>query len=66
MQRLSADVFRNRPDQRQREKPADQEKRVFSFTDAEAVKGNTYNYRLMLCEDNGNCSEAATAEINFK
>ncbi|NTW77015.1 MAG: hypothetical protein HGB33_04420 [Syntrophaceae bacterium] len=48
------------------EKTADKEKRELSFTDTKAVKGNTYNYRLMLCEENGNCSEAATAEINFK
>lgn len=48
------------------EKPADEEKRELSYTDKKAIKGNTYNYRLMLCEENGNCSEAATAEINFK
>ena len=47
-------------------KPADKEQRALSFTDAKAVKGNIYNYRLMLCEENGNCSEASTAEINFK
>ncbi len=46
--------------------PADKEKKALSFTDTKAVKGNIYNYRLMLCEDNGNCSEASTAEINFK
>ncbi|HNS57112.1 MAG TPA: hypothetical protein PKO34_08665 [Smithellaceae bacterium] len=49
-----------------KEKPADKEKRELSFTDNQAVKGNTYKYRLMLCEENENCSEAAAAEINFK
>jgi len=46
--------------------PADKEKRALSFTDSNVVKGKTYNYRLMLCEENGNCSEASTVEINFK
>jgi hypothetical protein len=45
---------------------ADKEQKALSFTDANAVKGNIYSYRLMLCEENGNCSEASTAEINFK
>lgn len=49
------------------EKPVDKgQQRALSFTDTKAVKGNIYNYRLMLCEENGNCSEASTAEINFK
>lgn len=48
------------------DEPADQEKRELSFKDNQAVKGNTYKYRLMLCEENENCSEAAAAEINFK
>jgi hypothetical protein len=47
-------------------KPDDREQKAHSFTDVGAVKGNIYDYRLMLCEENGNCSEAATAEINFK
>jgi hypothetical protein len=47
-------------------KPADKEQKVLSFTDSKAEKGKTYNYRLMLCEENRNCSEASTAEINFK
>jgi hypothetical protein len=47
-------------------KSTDKEQRGLSFTDAKAIKGNIYNYRLMLCEENGNCSESATAEINFK
>lgn len=45
--------------------PADKEQETLSFTDTTAIKGNIYNYRLMLCEENGNCSEAATAEIHF-
>lgn len=47
------------------EKPAEEEKKMHSFTDTQAVRGNTYSYRLMLCEENGNCSEAATTEIKF-
>lgn len=46
--------------------PADKELRALNFTDTYTVKGNIYNYRLMMCEGNGNCSEASTAEINFK
>jgi hypothetical protein len=46
--------------------PADKEQRDLSFTDTNTVKGKIYNYRLMPCEENGNCSEASTAEINFK
>lgn len=39
---------------------------VLSFTDPQVVKGHIYNYRLMLCEENANCAEAAKTEINFK
>jgi hypothetical protein len=46
--------------------PADKEQRALSFTDNKVGKGKIYNYRLMLCEENENCSEASTAEINFK
>jgi hypothetical protein len=46
--------------------PVDKEQRALSFTDSNVVKGKIYNYRIMLCEENGNCSEASTAEINFK
>ena len=45
---------------------ADKEQRALSFTDTNVTKVKIYNYRLMLCEENGNCSEASTAEINFK
>jgi hypothetical protein len=46
--------------------PADKEQRALSYTDAKAQKGKIYNYRLMLCEENRNCSEASTTEINFR
>lgn len=46
--------------------PADKEQRALSFTDTYAIKEKIYNYRLMLCEENGNCSESSTVEINFK
>ncbi|MGV8059430.1 MAG: hypothetical protein AB2L12_15625 [Smithellaceae bacterium] len=46
--------------------PADKQQRVLSFTDTKAEKGKIYNYRLMLCTENENCTEAATAEINYK
>lgn len=46
--------------------PAAKEQNTLNYTDKKVSKGKIYNYRLMLCEDNGNCSEAATVEINFK
>jgi hypothetical protein len=46
--------------------PADKEQNVFNYIDKKVVKGKIYTYRLMLCEDNGNCSEGATVEINYK
>jgi hypothetical protein len=45
---------------------ADNGQGALNFTDTKVVKGKIYNYRLMLCEENGNCSEASMAEINFK
>jgi hypothetical protein len=45
---------------------ADKEQNANNYIDKKVVKGKTYNYRLMLCEDNGNCSEGATVEINYK
>jgi hypothetical protein len=45
---------------------ANKDQSELSFTDSQAVKGKIYNYRLMLCEENGNCAEASTAEINFQ
>ncbi len=46
--------------------PVDEGPRALSFEDNKVKKGKIYNYRLMLCEENENCSEASTAEINFK
>lgn len=46
-------------------RPAEKELQALSFTDNKAVKGKTYTYRLMLCEDNGNCAEAETVEKIF-
>jgi hypothetical protein len=46
--------------------PADKEQRALTFTDTDVVREKIYSYRLMLCEENGNCSEASTVEINFK
>ncbi|MEN6622909.1 MAG: hypothetical protein ABFD50_15345 [Smithella sp.] len=43
----------------------DQEQSL-SFTDSKVLKGHIYNYSLLLCEENANCSEAAKTEINFK
>lgn len=37
-----------------------------SFSDKKVVRGKTYNYRLMLCDDFNTCYESAAAEINFK
>jgi predicted small lipoprotein YifL len=37
----------------------------FSYKDKSVRKSKTYTYRLMLCEDNGNCVEAATVEKIF-
>ncbi|PKN77057.1 MAG: hypothetical protein CVU52_02145 [Deltaproteobacteria bacterium HGW-Deltaproteobacteria-10] len=47
-------------------RPADKEQRTLSFTDTNAIKEKIYNYRLLLCEENGNCSESSTVDINFK
>jgi hypothetical protein len=45
--------------------PGDKET-TFSFPDEKAVKGKIYNYRLKLCENNGNCSESSSIEINYQ
>jgi predicted small lipoprotein YifL len=45
---------------------ANRDQRELSFSDTSAVKGKIYIYRLMLCEENGNCSESSAAEINFQ
>jgi hypothetical protein len=45
--------------------PAEKET-TFSFADKKAVKGGIYNYRLKLCENNGNCSDSLPVEINYQ
>jgi hypothetical protein len=45
--------------------PADKEQKALNFTDTDIVKEKIYSYRLMLCEENGNCSQASTIEINL-
>jgi hypothetical protein len=42
------------------------EYKSLSFSDKKVVRGKTYNYRLMLCDDFNTCYESSTAEINFK
>jgi len=37
-----------------------------NFTDKEVVKGKTYNYRLLICDDFNVCRESLATEINFK
>jgi hypothetical protein len=39
---------------------------ALSYTDKKVVKGRIYNYRLILCENDGICQEASMAEINYK
>jgi predicted small lipoprotein YifL len=46
--------------------PADKEPRALRFTDNNVAKERIYNYRLMLCDNNKNCSEASAIEINYK
>lgn len=48
------------------ETTAKKEPGILSFTDVNVERGKIYGYRLMLCEGNGNCSEASTIEVNFK
>jgi hypothetical protein len=47
-------------------KPENKESNILSFTDKKVVKGKTYNYRLMLCDDSGVCLEGAATEIYIK
>lgn len=37
-----------------------------SFTDKNVILGNSYTYRLILCDDNGICQESAVVDIHFK
>jgi len=47
-------------------RPENKESNILSFTDKKVVKGKTYNYRLMLCDDSSVCLEGAVTEINIK
>ncbi len=40
--------------------------RALSYNDKKVIKGKIYNYRLILCDDEGVCQEASAAEINYK
>ena len=44
----------------------DPKKSEYSFTDLLAEKGQTYRYRLNLCDDADLCSESQTVEENMK
>jgi hypothetical protein len=46
-------------------KSNNKEMRKLSFVDKNVVKGKVYSYRLMLCEDNRNCTEAVAVEKIF-
>jgi predicted small lipoprotein YifL len=48
------------------ETTAEKKPEMLSFTDINVERGKIYGYRLLLCEGNGNCSEASTIEVNFK
>jgi hypothetical protein len=43
----------------------DKELRTLSFIDKNVTKGKIYTYRLMLCEDNGNCTDTIAVEKNL-
>jgi hypothetical protein len=38
----------------------------FDFSDKKVMRGKTYNYRLLFCDEFDVCSESAVTEINFK
>jgi hypothetical protein len=49
--------------------PADstgEKSREYRFVDSSVGKGNTYSYRLQLCDETGVCRESQTVEIDFK
>jgi hypothetical protein len=46
-------------------RPENKEFNTFSFTDKKVVRGKTYNYRLMFCDDSNVCLDGAVTEINF-
>jgi hypothetical protein len=43
-----------------------EDKGYSSFIDKEVMKGKTYSYRLLICDDFNNCSGKAVTEINYK
>jgi hypothetical protein len=47
-------------------RPENKESNMLSFTDKKVIKGKTYNYRLMLCDDSSVCLEGAAVEMNIK
>ncbi len=49
-----------------KEKFAEKQLQVLNYTDSDVVKGKVYTYRLMLCEGDGNCSEASQVEIDYR
>ena len=44
----------------------DKKFKAINFTDKKVERDKTYNYRLMLCDNDAFCSEASNTEINFK
>jgi hypothetical protein len=47
-------------------RPENKEFNTLSFTDKKVVQGKIYDYRLMICDNFGICSEESKTEINFK
>ncbi|MHB8139116.1 MAG: hypothetical protein ACYDGO_12120 [Smithellaceae bacterium] len=44
----------------------DSKKSEYRFVDALVEKGQTYSYRLKLCDENSVCNESQTVETDFK
>lgn len=44
----------------------DSKKNEYRFADALVEKGQTYSYRLKLCDENTVCNESQTVETDFK
>ena len=47
-------------------KKENQDNEKFIFTDKNATRGKSYDYRLSLCDDFKSCFESAVTAINFK
>jgi hypothetical protein len=41
-------------------------KTTYTFVDKQVIRGKIYTYRLKICGNNGNCSESAPVEINYR